>query len=46
MPNGMGITDPKLAMSVIKLKEVKHCTIPQTLNKMKKKRASEQKELN
>ena len=37
MQNGMGITNPKLAKGGRKLKKTKHCTIPKTLNKMKKK---------
>ena len=37
MPTGMGVTNPKLVKGGRKLKEAKHCTIPKTLNKMKRK---------
>ena len=35
----MGVTNPKLAKSGRKLKKAKHCTIPKTLNKKKRKDA-------
>ena len=38
MPTGMGVTDSRLAKNGRKLKKEKHCTIPKTLNKVKKKR--------
>ena len=35
----MGVTNPKLVKDGRKLKKAKHCTIPKTLNKMKRKDA-------
>ena len=38
MPTGIKVTNPKFATVGRKLKEVKHCTIPKTLNKKKEKK--------
>ena len=43
MSTGMGVTNPKLAKGGIKLKKVKHCTIPKTLNKNNKKEKEKEK---
>ena len=40
MPIGMGVTDPKFVKGGRKLKKAKHCTIPKTLIKDEKKKAS------
>ena len=37
MPTRVGATNPNLAKGSRKLKKEKHCTIPKTLNKMKRK---------
>ena len=39
MPTGMGVTNSKLSKGGRKLKKIKHCTIPKTLNINEKKRA-------
>ena len=36
MPTGMGVTKSRFAKGGRKLKKAKHCTIPKTLNKMKR----------
>ena len=40
MPTGIGVTNPKLVKGGKNLKKEKDCTIPKTLNKMKRKYAS------
>ena len=39
MPTSMGVTNPKLANGVRKLKKAKHCTIPKTLKRNENQRA-------
>ena len=36
MSTGMGVVDPKLDKGGRNLKKVRHCTIPKTLNKVKR----------
>ena len=43
MPTGMGVINPKLAKVGRKIKKAKNCTIPKTLNKNEKRRASSTK---